>query len=289
MPKKKYLRKLPAWFDINNYVELKKLDPSSLINQVNARSYLLSRDFLDIDCDDEDHLKIKFYSEQVVQELWNSIKKGKVITDQFFCDHGLGYGDFSDTPRPPLGKGRVYVSDLVKPFKLSSGRNYAVQPLDFHHMKLLNLYQERDLLNKIPFEDKDKDLFCRSASIDKLIDNDYSIHLVVNLKNYTDKYILEKIKELLPKWRNELDIIGPKSSMFISNIHLQKIVNYQVIPYLDLLYHQKIENVKIPHRIIVEAFFGKQNMPYTEVEFRQVILKFIKKITDLEFKYIFEQ
>mgnify|MGYP003676794772 CR=1 FL=1 len=289
MPKKKYLRKLPAWFDINNYVELKKLDPSSLINQVNARSFLLSRDFLDIDCDDEAHLQIKRHSELVGQELWSSIKKGKVVTNQFFDNHGLGYGDISKIPRPPLPQGRFYISDLLKPFKLSSGGGYSVQPIDFHNLRLLNLYQKRDLINKIPFEFEDKDFFCSSASIDKLINNDFSVNLVVNLKEHTDKYLLEQIKELLPKWRKELNITEPKSSMFMSNIHLQKIVDYQVIPYLDLLYHQKIENVKIPHRVIVETFFVNQKMLYTEVEFRQVILKFIKKITSLEFRYTVER
>jgi 6-pyruvoyl-tetrahydropterin synthase len=223
------------------------------------------------------------------QNAWDGVKDGKAVIDQFYFnkieDHTDEYTRLRQIERERLeNDGRVFLLDLLAPFTLSQCSSGSVIPLDVSSLSMMFDYKS-GILNQIPFENEHKESLCSSASYDKLINNNSSISMKVNLKENNDKFILDRIKELLPKWREELNIEEPKSSMSISKVHVKKIIDYQVIPYLDLLVHQKIEGIKIPHRVIVEALFNEKINSYTEIEFRQVILKFIKKITDPTFQF----
>lgn len=281
MSKVKFLKKLPIWFKIENYAVLKDLDNWSLLNQFRIREFFLKT-----------YNNSDTFLNQITQntnkKIWHDIKSGKIISEQISMSHGRHYLDdkeeMSKIRDRAKDNGTVPVVDLLRPFELSKSTDNSVAPLELYDLHIIDLYRP-SLLDKIPFESDEKERLCRSASFDKLINNNYSINLNIDLKRNGDKYILEQIKKLLPKWRKELRINEPKSSMSLTDVHLKKILKFQIIPYYDLLVFQQIENVKIPHRVVVEAIFPDQKDPYTEIEFRQTILKFVNKISDDNFNF----
>jgi hypothetical protein len=281
MTKVNFLKKLPIWFKIENYTVLNDLDDWSLLNQFHVRNFFL-KTYNNSDTD------LNQMTQTTNKKIWHDIKTGKIINKQMRMSHGSHYledkEEMCKIRERAKDSGTVPLVDMLRPFVLSESTDYSVTPLNLFDLHMIDLYRP-SLLDKIPFESDKKESLCSNASYDKLINNDYSISLNIDLKNNGDKHILEQIKKLLPNWRKELGVNEPKSSMSFTDVHLKKILKFQIIPYFDLLILQQIENVKIPHRVIVEAIFPDQKDPYTEIEFRQTILKFVNKIMDKNFNF----
>lgn len=96
-----------------------------------------------------------------------------------------------------------------------------------------------------------------SVSTDEFEQADFQLH--VDLKDYSNKYILQEIERLLPLWRRHLGIKEPAGA---KNAKVERVIKYKAIPYLDLLIWAECEGVELtPKAVEYGLFFNGSYMP----------------------------
>ncbi|MEJ1268293.1 DUF6387 family protein [Pantoea ananatis] len=66
------------------------------------------------------------------------------------------------------------------------------------------------------------------------------IYLQIDLGTSTDSQIVGSITHLLPQWRKVMEVESPKLPSYgFGEVMIQKLINFNVIPMLDLMYFAK--------------------------------------------------
>lgn len=238
----KSTKELPSWFSISKYSQLKKLDEEQVINQLRGRILILQDpNFSNLDIRNgrsgdllQDHLN------------WNDIKES-----------GLINYNSSDIPTLPSSR---------KPLKydrLPDGKSIEhITTLGaITHGKISKLIYERYL------GDNFFDFSLRSFDIEKknielkidennLLETNEILSPKVNLAihlNYPDNLILEELSSLLSIYREKLNIQEPTSTF--NKLKVSKIINYRLLPYIDLKLWEKSYNVSITYSVFAAALF----------------------------------
>ena len=105
---------------------------------------------------------------------------------------------------------------------------------------------------------------------------DSSLYISVDL-NVPDDILIDDFKKLLPIWREEMEmepIDAPLNNYW--QVVTRKIIEYKVLPYIDLMHWSKVKNVSIPSSVLTVALW-----PYGErgdFGIYQTIKPFIEKI-----------
>jgi len=105
---------------------------------------------------------------------------------------------------------------------------------------------------------------------------DSSLYISVDL-NVSDDILIDDFKRLLPIWRKEMEmepIDEPLSNYW--QVVRRKIIEYKVLPYIDLMHWSKVKNVSIPSSVLTVALW-----PYGErgdFGIYQTIKPFIEKV-----------
>lgn len=105
---------------------------------------------------------------------------------------------------------------------------------------------------------------------------DSSLYISVDL-NVPDDILIDDFKKLLPIWREEMEmepIDAPLNNYW--QVVRRKIIEYKVLPYIDLMHWSKVKNVSIPSSVLTVALW-----PYGErgdFGIYQTIKPFIEKI-----------
>ncbi len=84
-----------------------------------------------------------------------------------------------------------------------------------------------------------------------------AFNLEINLSLSTDDQIIESLRYLLNRWRKQTGI-KPKNSQHtygFGEAMVQKIVDFRVIPILDLLYHAKLNNYKLSDKDLEQLLY----------------------------------
>lgn len=84
-----------------------------------------------------------------------------------------------------------------------------------------------------------------------------AFNLEINISLSTDDQIIESMRYLLNRWRKQTGI-KPKSnqqSYGFGEVMVQKIVDFRVIPILDLLYHSKLNNYKLSDKDLEQLLY----------------------------------
>ncbi|MDI6539437.1 DUF6387 family protein [Pantoea ananatis] len=84
-----------------------------------------------------------------------------------------------------------------------------------------------------------------------------AFNLEINLSLSTDDQIIESMRYLLNRWRKQTGI-KPKTnqqSYGFGEVMIQKIVDFRVIPILDLLYHSKLNNYKLSDKDLEQLLY----------------------------------
>lgn len=84
-----------------------------------------------------------------------------------------------------------------------------------------------------------------------------AFNLEINISLSTDDQIIESMRYLLNRWRKQTGI-KPKTnqqSYGFGEVMVQKIVDFRVIPILDLLYHSKLNNYKLSDKDLEQLLY----------------------------------
>lgn len=99
-----------------------------------------------------------------------------------------------------------------------------------------------------------------------------------------DSVLLDEIRVLLPVYRKILN--QPEPELTFKKTDPQKIIDYRVIPIIDLYIWGLIERKKVPNSVIAAAIF--QYGEKGDYELRKTIAPFIDRITSSYFTYEWE-
>ena len=97
------------------------------------------------------------------------------------------------------------------------------------------------------------------------------IYLQIDLGTSTDSQIVSSITHLLPQWRKVMEVESPKLPSYgFGEVMIQKLINFNVIPMLDLMYFAKRNRFKYSDKDIEQLLYpwGVEN-PRDYVQIRE--------------------
>jgi hypothetical protein len=288
MKKIKSSDEIPQWFDINNYNQLFDLTERALINQLAARKHVLN------------NLKTETNSipQKWVTHITEQIQNADVLVDGLYRLDGCTaaycpYGDELSSMTPELQERSL--SRITKPYS---------DPTDVAGLKGLEVWEVELLSQVIQSENyfppeiaeimNNESLkplqVQRNLDINILNKNNglnSLLGLIVNLdiKNYRDDQIIEGVKKSLKIWREKLNFPQPSFSSFVQEKHIEKLKNFQIIPYLDLLIYANLNNILFSHNVLLDHLYKDHETIVSEEAFRQTVLKFVKKVLEPNYKF----
>ncbi|KID40471.1 hypothetical protein QT16_01280 [Pseudoalteromonas distincta] len=220
-------RKDIPWFDINNYDYIRNIDDIALLEEVIMRTCIY------------EHAGEGRIDKSGNSFIWSEILNGQPDTEQSFNNEPF---DPKISQRSELKQQQLKV--------LSS--NEAVNPvpcamLDHYHSRL----KEKENQQKLSAKDNEQEIIKFSYS-DFM--GDSSIICNIGLDNYTDDEILMALKHHLPLWRKDLNISEPKKR-FIKPAEIEKIRDYRIIPFLDLMIWERDMDVTISKSVMATCVF----------------------------------
>ncbi|EEI46704.1 MULTISPECIES: DUF6387 family protein [Proteus] len=113
----------------------------------------------------------------------------------------------------------------------------------------------------------------------KKIDDAEIINIKVDL-SYSDDFILNDIKKLIPIWRDELNICTKNKQIVPSwEITRKKLIEYSVFPLIDLKLWARANNCTITNKVLAVTLFPLGE--YGEMNLIQTIIPFVDKILDV--------
>lgn len=255
-------RELPKEFDLNKYSVLNSMSDKDLFRQIYLRSdsYHDSKNSSaewDYDCttyymecggsvplsfDNGDPFKEIKLDEP--PEYYEWMKGGKEFYDKYMenCKKSLrvstGYG-IRYLSREIL----MYLSAMEDTVGERKGLPIVIDDDEFHCILSKQSDPEVDGLLRARFND------CVT-----MITNDDQLYLSIDIST-PDEILLAEFKRLIPVWRKELKI---EKSLFTNsswNVVKKKIIDYKVIPYIDLLIWGNVNKITIPHGVMAVALF----------------------------------
>jgi hypothetical protein len=247
---------LPTWFKLKNYDSISLLNDDELTEQISYRKFLLR-------CVKHGFTTESDFTHISSKAEWSLIKNGIAIVTEVFKLKD------DDELLPDLPW-----TSAVKPLK-------ALNAIGFTHELIKD---DRLVANKEKFNPLDYDAYSEYFDLVDLNKNHVHAHMVINLKENTDKTILSDIKKLLPHWRKVLEINEPTENIYSKPSHFKKIIDYKIIPLLDLKIWSLLENKNIPHRVLTVSIYP--NGEKGETELKQTVLPFAEIILSDDYRLI---
>ncbi|MBN1086271.1 hypothetical protein JNO12_17200 [Erwinia aphidicola] len=129
-------------------------------------------------------------------------------------------------------------------FHTEKNRYRLQQPiLRYKQIRAQQLIESRNLT-----DEQKKNLVRKAVSV---------INLEIDISLSTDDQIIESMRYLLNRWRKQTGI-KPKTSQQsygFGEVMVQKIVDFRIIPILDLLYHAKSNNYKLSDKDLEQLLY----------------------------------
>jgi hypothetical protein len=256
---------LPKWFKLKNYDVIRDLSIKELKEQVLCRRMLL----LDYPLDELLDIKADWSSDvDDDSENWVRIINGNVILEDYYTNFGSPLDDeclsSSDYIRGFTSTEAFYHSKKLRDKKLIAFQDGENSPVAYHSSILFGDY---DLVRKQLLG----------------LDSD-QVSIKLDLGGCSDEELINDLRELLPKWRDELKISDPKKRMRKNDSFFRKIKNYRILPLLDLRIWEKINNVTIVQKILTLALYP--NGEISEADFKTKVKDTEKKILRDNYKHI---
>ncbi|SFN61896.1 hypothetical protein SAMN05216516_11211 [Izhakiella capsodis] len=136
-----------------------------------------------------------------------------------------------------------YGENTVKFFE-ENNRYWLQQPI----LRYKRIYAQQLIESRKMTDVQKKNLALKAGS---------AFNLEINLSLSTDNQIIESLRYLLDRWRKQTGI-KPKLSQFtygFGEAMVLKIVDFRVIPILDLLYHAKLNNYKLSDKDLEQLLY----------------------------------
>ncbi|MDC9621516.1 DUF6387 family protein [Xenorhabdus sp. XENO-7] len=245
--------KLPSCFKISNYDEINELNDKDLYRQIYLRRYFF---------DDEDINNISL--DNILHDISNPILNEP---QKIYWEEG-GFTEERETRAKELSP------------ELTG--EIGVLPLKAVEAGFL-WYRVKDYFNYIDSEESYSDFekfWLKQRDINHIpkdfLELDSSIVIQLDLDT-DDSLIIDSIKRLLPIWRKDLGI-NPLNKPISSSWEVlrSKIINYKIIPLLDLLIWEKKTNNKITNGVLAVTLYPDGE--FDSINIAQTIRPFLEKI-----------
>ncbi|HBQ0113170.1 TPA: DUF6387 family protein [Klebsiella variicola] len=260
-------KELPKEFDLNKYEMLNDLSDKDLFRQVNLRAELY---------DDAKNSRIKWDYDCTTYylEYGGSVPMAFGETDPFNeikSDAPPEYYEWMKGGKEYYDK---YMENCNKSMQVSTG--YGIGYLSREMVMYLSKMDDCEGPRAgMPIVMDDEEFHARlNEQSDPAVDgtlrarlND-SVTLVAGETNslflsidvsVPDDILLSEFKRLIPTWREELNVEKSHSINSSWAVIRKKIIEYKVLPYLDLTIWANANNITIPHGVMAVALF-----PYGE-------------------------
>lgn len=230
---------LPEWFDINNYNTFHSMKDDELFYQLSARWDLY------IFCDGRDLGQIK-----------NGVfVDAKMISEAVMNWDISGYDRFGVLPK----------TGGVKTLSIFDG-------LD------INLKLNDHLKEKKKSDSRLMDFFYNTKSINSFANDEYEKNLYLKIDlDWPDGLLLQDLKNLIPKWREILNI-QPRidGGIYGWDITKKKLIDYSIFPLIDLFIWEKKMGYKITNGVLAVSVYPEGDYDSTNIV--QTIKPNIEKI-----------
>lgn len=242
---------LTKWFKPENYNVLKDITVMQLCQEIRIRKAMFA-ELEEALASDEPEWCVS----QANLEERDLILSGKpLLASKPADDDGKSYESDQHVKLMTAGKlyqleGYIKETGLLdygeKTVKFHTEKNRArlQQPvLRYQQIRAQQLIESRNLPDELK-----KNLVRRAGSV---------INLEIDISISTDDQIIESMRYLLNRWRKHTGI-KPKTSQQsygFGEVMVQKIVDFRIIPILDLLYHAKSNNYKLSDKDLEQLLY----------------------------------
>jgi hypothetical protein len=304
MTKINSVNELPSWFNLANYNFLEKLTLEEISGLITDREHLLEpsdnvmEGLRTVNLSKDPLLGISPKPAPPPSLANSSIEKDfeRIVTIFRFCFTSIWANIASGNPN--VKRNAQYYTeifhDLDRPendvlafaseFKqLGKGAFLGISPDDVNRLSTLL----ESFLKEVPpdwadFADDNHNL--RRIDLNRYNPIKGRMFTAINLESFTDKEILEELTKCLPEWRKVQGVEENNYIQLSKPSHKSKIIEYRMIPYMDLSISALLNDITIPHRVMVAALFPNESKG--ELEFRQTIIPFYKKLLDSDYRIL---
>ncbi len=263
---------IPSWFKLKNYDCLKKLTNKEVWQQVNYHNHFLA----DVRACKHNGWDFDRKFKGSKDDFYNKIMCGDILTDEPFY--------FEET---------FYLSKLGDQTEETLARSPSVCGLDT--LSIYNYYEalnERGAFKDIKFkgdvmnvDTSHGDISLSKSKMTKrkgnysfpLFTDSTNIEICLNIADFTDDEICTDIKRLLKSWRNQTNIKEPQIHKQ-RNSDVYKIINYKIIPLINLATWETINYKSILERSLAEVVY--KDMTIGQNDIQNKFKKFMRQITD---------
>ncbi|WP_437616616.1 DUF6387 family protein [Erwinia sp. V71] len=242
---------LTKWFKPENYNVLKDITVMQLCQEIRKRKAMFDELEEALESDEPE-----WCVSQANPEERDLILSGKPLLASKSTDEDCNAYE-SDQHVRLMTAGKLY--QLEGYIKETGLLDYGEKTVTFHTEKnryglqqpILRYKQIRaqQLVESRNFTDEQKKNLVRRA--------ESAINLEIDISLSTDDQIIESMRYLLNRWRKQTGI-KPKTSQQsygFGAVMVQKIVDFRVIPILDLLYHAKSNNYKLSDKDLEQLLY----------------------------------
>lgn len=213
------------WFEINNYDYIKNISDIALLEEVIVRTAIY-----------------KEAAERPISEYFNSFVWSEILNGQ----PNIGQSFYSER-----SESKTSECSELKPQKLKKlSSNEAVFPVPCIMLEQCYAILKENQ-QKLSAKDNEQEVIIFSYSD---FVGDSSVICNIGLDNYTDDEILMALKRHLPSWREDLNIPEP-TKRFIKESEINKIRDYRIIPFLDLMIWERDTGTAITKSVIAACVF----------------------------------
>lgn len=227
------------WFKLSNYDFLYDLSPKELELQILLHLQYLTYQKINLEWDPlvAGISKKTLLAEcKGINDQWLGITKG---------DAFLGVIDTTETYEPHWHR---YFENRLDYSSAISGQSV--------YSALFN----STLLGKKVLKPKLSDIII--GDVDLILKSDFSslsqpekVTIELDLKNHSNREIVSQLAALLDPWRDQLNIPEPKGIKIKRADYYDKVLEYKIIPLIDLKRWESLTGNTINHRIIINLLY----------------------------------
>ena len=289
MKKNKLKSVIPSWFSLNSYSKLNDLSADALINQLSARKHVLNSL-----PDTSAGIKHDW-----ITHVINQIQNADILVDGIYeldgstaaynIPFGAKYIDYRmSLPKNSLG---YLIAPYLDPTNFKGVNSLTLRTIEtLHEQSKAEYFYPKEIsenMHKKNFKDLraedglDMNILNHRNGLIRL----HGLLVSLDLENYRDEQIIENVRESLKIWREKLCIDEPSFKTFVKPKHISKLIEYEVIPYLDLMIYAKRKGISFSHGLLLDTLFLDHETICDELKFRQTFLDFVKKILSTNYRY----
>ncbi|MNZ53158.1 hypothetical protein D3C78_710280 [compost metagenome] len=262
MAERVQVKEITEWMSVDKYHQFDLLTVEEILGEIEFRTIFLSGFYPK---EDEAHDEWKALQTSILKQIQAGAIVSADISDttfQVYQDASVARDKEASEPIEFLSNGMPVMSaeHHLKKENPELSEDEAIQV--FNMADLVTYY--RHFVNVKVIEHGHRTSTINKGKIFSSVSADESgneyfegeVVIKVNLASYTDDDLLSEFKELLKSWRREVGFPEPepsKSRVGISS--LKKIAVYKVIPFLDLLLWEMVNDRRISNELIARVLF----------------------------------